>query len=72
MGISRCGHFAVIVSVTTKLYAQPAMEREWMTDPFEVSAIDGYFYGRGTSDNKVRALFEVDAKGLWVLPLTLT
>ncbi|EIE27434.1 Zn-dependent exopeptidase [Coccomyxa subellipsoidea C-169] len=31
---------------------QPAMEREWNTDPFEVAAIDGYFYGRGTSDNK--------------------
>ena len=31
---------------------QPAMEREWATDPFEVAAVDGYFYGRGTSDNK--------------------
>ena len=33
---------------------QPAMEREWQTDPFELTAIDGYYYGRGTSDNKVR------------------
>ena len=33
---------------------QPAMEREWATDPFEIAAIDGYLYGRGTSDNKVR------------------
>ena len=32
---------------------QPAMEREWVTDPFEMNAIDGYYYGRGTSDNKV-------------------
>ena len=48
------------------------MEREWMTDPFEVSAIDGYFYGRGTSDNKVRVLFEVDAKGSWALTLIRT
>ena len=32
---------------------QPAMEREWATDPFQVHAQDGYFYGRGTSDNKV-------------------
>ncbi len=32
---------------------QPAMEREWTTDPFEMNAIDGYYYGRGTSDNKV-------------------
>lgn len=31
---------------------QPAMEREWVTDPFEMNAIDGYYYGRGTSDNK--------------------
>ena len=29
------------------------MEREWATDPFEVAAVDGYLYGRGTSDNKV-------------------
>ena len=34
---------------------QPAMEREWQTDPFELTAIDGYYYGRGTSDNKVSA-----------------
>lgn len=33
---------------------QPAMEREWTTDPFEMNAIDGYYYGRGTSDNKVQ------------------
>ena len=33
---------------------QPAMEREWATDPFEMQAIDGYLYGRGTSDNKVQ------------------
>jgi acetylornithine deacetylase/succinyl-diaminopimelate desuccinylase-like protein len=32
---------------------QPAMEREWVTDPFQVFSKDGYFYGRGTSDNKV-------------------
>ena len=32
------------------------MEREWTTDPFEMNAIDGYYYGRGTSDNKVSLL----------------
>lgn len=32
---------------------QPAMEAGWRTDPFEVTAVDGYLYGRGTSDNKV-------------------
>ena len=36
---------------------QPAMEREWASDPFELAAIDGYLYGRGTSDNKVRILW---------------
>ena len=42
---------------------QPAMEREWATDPFEIAAIDGYLYGRGTSDNKVsrpRGLLPLD------------
>lgn len=32
---------------------QPAMERDWRTDPFELNSVDGYLYGRGTSDNKV-------------------
>lgn len=31
---------------------QPAMESDWETDPFEVTAVDGYFIGRGVSDNK--------------------
>lgn len=31
---------------------QPAMERDWKTDPFKLNSIDGYLYGRGTSDNK--------------------
>lgn len=35
---------------------QPAMERDWRTDPFELASIDGYFYARGASDNKVRDL----------------
>ena len=34
---------------------QPAMERDWRTDPFDMASIDGYLYGRGTSDNKVAA-----------------
>lgn len=29
------------------------MERDWRTDPFELASIDGYFYARGASDNKV-------------------
>lgn len=35
---------------------QPANRTQWRTDPFKMHAIDGYFYGRGTSDNKVRGL----------------
>ena len=31
------------------------MERDWKTDPFDMASIDGYLYGRGTSDNKVSA-----------------
>lgn len=39
---SAAGHYDV----------QPAMERDWKTDPFELHSIDGYFYARGASDNK--------------------
>ncbi len=31
---------------------QPAMEPEWVTNPFEVASVDGHYYGRGVSDNK--------------------
>jgi Peptidase family M20/M25/M40 len=51
---------------------QPAMERDWKTDPFEMQAIDGYLYGRGTSDNKASGLPSADATlhglGLVALP----
>ena len=48
---------------------QPAMEREWATDPFAVASVDGHLYGRGTSDNKgpilafVYAVKELLARG---------
>jgi hypothetical protein len=32
--------------------AQPAEEPDWRTNPFEMTAVDGYLCGRGTSDNK--------------------
>ncbi|KAF6241919.1 hypothetical protein COO60DRAFT_1279749 [Scenedesmus sp. NREL 46B-D3] len=31
---------------------QPAEEPDWKTNPFEMTAVDGYLCGRGTSDNK--------------------
>lgn len=47
---------------------QPAMEREWTTDPFEMNAIDGYYYGRGTSDNKVSLSCTMHAVGgIWLV-----
>lgn len=42
---------------------QPAMERDWRTDPFELNSVDGYLYGRGTSDNKVRPRASVTLQG---------
>ncbi|KAI7835447.1 hypothetical protein COHA_010652 [Chlorella ohadii] len=31
---------------------QPAMEDNWLKDPWELHSIDGWLYGRGTTDNK--------------------
>ncbi|UPQ99188.1 peptidase family M20/M25/M40 protein [Chloropicon primus] len=31
---------------------QPANEETWKYNPFEVTTVDGFFYGRGTTDNK--------------------
>ena len=55
--IGRLGRIASRPTITFYGHydVQPAMEREWATDPFQVHAEDGYFYGRGTSDNKVRS-----------------
>ncbi|KAF2718428.1 glutathione degradosome [Polychaeton citri CBS 116435] len=38
------GHYDVV--------AAENKEGKWLTDPFEMEGIDGYLYGRGTSDNK--------------------
>ena len=34
----------------------PANPDDWTTDPFRFTEIDGYYYGRGTGDNKYMAL----------------
>jgi len=56
---------------------QPAQEREWATDPFELTSIDGYLYGRGVSDNKgpllamVYAVKELAAEGVGAMPVNV-
>lgn len=54
----------------------PAMDlSQWATDPWQMKGIDGYLYGRGTTDNKgpiiatifaVKKLVEENANGLGV------
>ena len=38
------GHYDVI--------AADDKQKRWIADPFSMTSLDGYFYGRGTSDNK--------------------
>jgi di- and tripeptidase len=40
------GHYDVIAAENEK--------GEWLQDPFKLSGLNGYLYGRGTSDNKVK------------------
>lgn len=35
---------------------------EWLQDPFKLSGLNGYIYGRGTSDNKVKRNFLLHKK----------
>jgi acetylornithine deacetylase/succinyl-diaminopimelate desuccinylase-like protein len=39
------GHYDVIAADNER--------GEWLQDPFTLSGLNGYLYGRGTSDNKV-------------------
>lgn len=50
---------------------QPAEEPDWRSNPFSLTAVDGYLYGRGTSDNKGPILafiyaVKVGRAGCWV------
>jgi acetylornithine deacetylase/succinyl-diaminopimelate desuccinylase-like protein len=53
--IGRLGHNPAVPTVTFYGHydVQPALEEGWKTNPFQMTSIDGYLYGRGTSDNKV-------------------
>lgn len=56
--IGRLGRNPAVPTVTFYGHydVQPACEDNWMTNPFEVASVDGYLYGRGTSDNKARTI----------------
>jgi acetylornithine deacetylase/succinyl-diaminopimelate desuccinylase-like protein len=42
------GHYDVIAAENER--------GEWLQDPFKLSGLNGYLYGRGTSDNKVSSI----------------
>lgn len=46
--------FAELIPVlfTGHLDVVEALRKDWSMDPFKFQEIDGYFYGRGTSDMK--------------------
>ena len=52
--IGRIGQDPLLPTVTFYAHydAQPALEPEWETEPFEVTSINGFLFGRGVSDNK--------------------
>src|SRR5207244_5029754 len=43
------------IIVFAHLDVVPARRADWSVDPFTFLENDGYFYGRGTTDNKPRA-----------------
>ncbi len=47
-----CNRCCVVLTTCILVASQPAEEPEWTTSPFELCAVDGHLYGRGTSDNK--------------------
>lgn len=49
---------------------QPAEEPDWRTNPFEMTAVDGYLCGRGTSDNKGPMLAFIYAVKVGDAPVT--
>ena len=59
------GHYDVIP-------AELQSNGEWITDPFELTGINGYLYGRGVSDNKGPCLAALFAAGELVQEQALT
>lgn len=59
--IGRLGNKTNVPTVTFYGHydVQPANRTQWQTDPFKMHAIDGYLYGRGTSDNKVESIYQI-------------
>jgi hypothetical protein len=44
------------ILILAHLDVVPALKSDWTTDPFKLVEKDGYFYGRGTSDDKQGAV----------------
>ncbi|KAI5807338.1 hypothetical protein DFH27DRAFT_315009 [Peziza echinospora] len=59
------GHYDVIP-------AELQSNDEWVTDPFELTGVNGYLYGRGVSDNKGPCLAALFAAGELVQEQALT
>eukprot|EP00931_Biecheleriopsis_adriatica_P085906 TRINITY_DN60676_c0_g1_i1.p1 TRINITY_DN60676_c0_g1~~TRINITY_DN60676_c0_g1_i1.p1 ORF type:complete len:1375 (+),score=221.29 TRINITY_DN60676_c0_g1_i1:183-4127(+) len=60
--IARCGWEAnKPLVIMYSHYDVVALGRGWSTDPWQVVAKDGYFYGRGVSDNKGALLAQIFA-----------
>ena len=60
--VTICGHYDVC----------EASEGGWNTDPYDVTAIDGYLYGRGVSDSKGPIISILFAIKVWEMPLIAT
>jgi hypothetical protein len=54
-----------------------ALRKDWSFDPFKFIESDGYFYGRGTTDENVKMrrssqiLFDSDRKGIFQAAILL-
>jgi acetylornithine deacetylase/succinyl-diaminopimelate desuccinylase-like protein len=63
--LSLCVSYLPAVAFYGHYDIQPAEEPDWRTNPFEMTAVDGYLCGRGTSDNKGPMLAFIYAVKVW-------